>query len=77
MPPIVSSRMPVTNMPIGWRPIEIVRAVLPTRPSRRSGVTEARYVRYETIVKPLPTPADERAAQEDHSGSADRQSDRR
>ena len=47
-PSVRSMSAPLPSMPIGWSPSEIVRAVLPTRPSNASGLRLLRAVRYVT-----------------------------
>ncbi len=57
VPPIASRRAPATTAPIGMRPTESVRAVAPTRPSRASGESWVRRVRYETRTFAFRIPA--------------------
>ena len=60
---------PPTSIPIGWSPSEIVRAVLPTRPSSASGLQVAARVRYVTRTTLWAMPGDGRRAEQDGIGS--------
>ena len=66
---------PPTSRPTGWRPSEIVRAVLPIRPSRSSGEYAVRSVMYVTSTIDWATPGTNAAAT--CTGIADRDRERR
>ena len=76
-PLVRSMSAPPTSRPIGWSPSEIVRAVLPMRPSRASGEYAVRSVRYVTSTIDWAIAGHDRDGQQDRDLVGDGQHEQR